>query len=143
MEKGDLSPSLIDLPADAMAVSAVDTNEVIKDITALGLARPSLNPSFPMISVEPFTPVSAHSPTCDEFVLAETMYKTNLMMGEVRILAFFCFLFLSPMALYFNHNLPPITYYWTGLLILDHSYLVRNLTNSQIAETKALEPLKS
>ncbi len=38
---------------------------------------------------------------------------------------------------------PPITYYWTGLLILDHSYLVVNLTNSKIAETKALEPLKS
>jgi predicted membrane-bound dolichyl-phosphate-mannose-protein mannosyltransferase len=30
-----------------------------------------------------------------------------------------------------------ITYYWTGLLILDHSYLVGNLTNSKIAETKA------
>jgi hypothetical protein len=38
---------------------------------------------------------------------------------------------------------PPITYSWTGLLILDHSYLVGNLTNSKIAETKALEPLKS
>jgi hypothetical protein len=38
---------------------------------------------------------------------------------------------------------PPINYYWTGLLILDHSYLVGNLTNSKIAETKALEPLKS
>jgi hypothetical protein len=38
---------------------------------------------------------------------------------------------------------PPITYYWTGLLILDHSYLVGNLTNSKIAGTKALEPLKS
>jgi hypothetical protein len=38
---------------------------------------------------------------------------------------------------------PPITYYWTGLmLILDHSYLVGNLTNSKIAETKALELLK-
>jgi hypothetical protein len=37
----------------------------------------------------------------------------------------------------------PITYYWTGILILDHSYLVRNLTNSKIAETEALEPLKS
>jgi hypothetical protein len=37
----------------------------------------------------------------------------------------------------------PITYYWTGLLILDNSYLVGNLTNSKIAETKALEPLKS
>ncbi len=24
---------------------------------------------------------------------------------------------------------PQITYYWTGLLILDHSYLVGNLTN--------------
>ncbi len=38
---------------------------------------------------------------------------------------------------------PPITYYWTGLVILDHTYLVGNLTNSKIAETKALEPLKS
>jgi hypothetical protein len=38
---------------------------------------------------------------------------------------------------------PEITYYWTGLLILDHLYLVGNLTNSKIAETKALEPLKS
>jgi hypothetical protein len=38
---------------------------------------------------------------------------------------------------------PPITYYWTGFLILDHSYLVGNFTNSEIAETKALEPLKS
>ncbi len=38
---------------------------------------------------------------------------------------------------------PPITYYCTGLLILDHSYLVGNLTNPKIAETKALEPIKS
>ncbi len=38
---------------------------------------------------------------------------------------------------------PLITYYWTSLLILDHSYLVGNLTISKIAETKALEPLKS
>jgi hypothetical protein len=38
---------------------------------------------------------------------------------------------------------PPNTYYWTDLLILDHSYFVWNLTNSKIAETKALEPLKS
>ncbi len=37
----------------------------------------------------------------------------------------------------------PITYYWIGLLRLDHSHLVRNLTNSKTAETKALEPLKS
>jgi hypothetical protein len=36
-----------------------------------------------------------------------------------------------------------ITYYWIGLLILDHSYLVGNLTNSKIAETKAVEPPKS
>jgi hypothetical protein len=33
--------------------------------------------------------------------------------------------------------------YWTGVLILYHSYLVGNLTNSKIAETIALEPLKS
>ncbi len=38
---------------------------------------------------------------------------------------------------------PPITYYCTGLLMLDHSYLVGNLTNSKIAETKAWEPPKS
>ncbi len=38
---------------------------------------------------------------------------------------------------------PTITYYWTVPLILDHSYLVGKLTNSKIAETKALEPLKS
>jgi hypothetical protein len=39
---------------------------------------------------------------------------------------------------------PMITYYWTvSLIILDHSYLVGNLTNSKIAGTKALEPLKS
>jgi hypothetical protein len=36
---------------------------------------------------------------------------------------------------------PPITYYWPGLLILDHSYPVGNLTNSKTAETKGLEPL--
>jgi hypothetical protein len=36
-----------------------------------------------------------------------------------------------------------ITYYWTGFLILDHSYLVGNLTNSKIAEIKATGPLKS
>jgi hypothetical protein len=40
-------------------------------------------------------------------------------------------------------TVPPITYYWTRLLILDHSYLVGNLTNSKTAETKALELLKS
>jgi hypothetical protein len=47
--------------------------------------------------------------------------------------------FFCPMA----NRYPPITYYWTGLLILDHSYLVGNLINSKITETKALEPLKS
>ncbi len=31
---------------------------------------------------------------------------------------------------------PPITYYWTVHLILEHSYLVGNLTNSKIAEQK-------
>jgi hypothetical protein len=35
------------------------------------------------------------------------------------------------------------THYWTVPLILDLSYLVGNLTNSKIAETKALEPPKS
>jgi hypothetical protein len=44
--------------------------------------------------------------------------------------------------LYHLVKVPPITYDWTGLLILDHSYLVGNLTISKIAETKALEPLK-
>jgi hypothetical protein len=43
---------------------------------------------------------------------------------------------------YFTVRYLPITYYWTGLLILDHSFLVGKLT-SKIAETKALEPLKS
>jgi hypothetical protein len=38
---------------------------------------------------------------------------------------------------------PPITYYWTVLLILGHSHLVVNLTHSKIAETEALKPLKS
>jgi hypothetical protein len=42
-----------------------------------------------------------------------------------------------------KNNNPPITYYWTRLIILDHSYFVGNLTNSKMAETKALEPLKS
>jgi hypothetical protein len=37
---------------------------------------------------------------------------------------------------------PAITYYWTGLLILDHVYLIGNLTNSKIAKTKSSEPLK-
>jgi hypothetical protein len=37
---------------------------------------------------------------------------------------------------------PTITYYWTVPIILDHSYLVGNLTHSKIAETKAFEPLK-
>jgi hypothetical protein len=37
----------------------------------------------------------------------------------------------------------PITYYWTGLQILDHSFVVGNFTDSKIAETKALEPLKT
>ncbi len=31
---------------------------------------------------------------------------------------------------------PPITYYWTVPLILDHTYLVGKLTSSKIAETK-------
>ncbi len=50
---------------------------------------------------------------------------------------------------FFMYNLdvsnvvPPITYSCTGLLILDNSYLVGKLTNSIIAETKALVPLKS
>jgi hypothetical protein len=43
----------------------------------------------------------------------------------------------------FQANYPQITYSWTGLLISDHSYLVGNLTNSKVAETKTLEPLKS
>jgi hypothetical protein len=41
-------------------------------------------------------------------------------------------------------TIPPdhlLSYYWTGLLTLDHSYLVGNLT--KIAETKALDHLKS
>ncbi len=42
-----------------------------------------------------------------------------------------------------TYRYPTITYYWTVPLILDHSYLVGNLTNSKVPETKALEPLKS
>jgi hypothetical protein len=37
----------------------------------------------------------------------------------------------------------PITYSWTVPLILDRSYLLGNLRNSKIAETKALDHLKS
>jgi hypothetical protein len=33
---------------------------------------------------------------------------------------------------------PPITYYWTVPLILDHSYLVGKSTSSNIADTKVL-----
>jgi hypothetical protein len=40
-------------------------------------------------------------------------------------------------------NYLPIIYYWTGLLMLDHSCLVGNLTSSKIAETIALELPKS
>jgi hypothetical protein len=31
---------------------------------------------------------------------------------------------------------PPITFYWTVFLILDHSYLVEKLTSSKFADTK-------
>jgi hypothetical protein len=41
------------------------------------------------------------------------------------------------MILHIMYSIPPITYYWTDLIILDYSYLVGNLTNSKIAETKA------
>jgi hypothetical protein len=43
----------------------------------------------------------------------------------------------------FERKYPTITHYCTVPLILDHSYLVGNLTNSIIAETNALEPPKS
>jgi hypothetical protein len=33
-------------------------------------------------------------------------------------------------------SVPPITYYWKGLLILDHSYLVGKLTSSKFADTE-------
>jgi hypothetical protein len=42
----------------------------------------------------------------------------------------------------YSASYPTITYYWAVTLILDHSYLVGNLKNSKIAETKALEPQK-
>jgi hypothetical protein len=32
--------------------------------------------------------------------------------------------------------MPPITYCWTGLLILDHSYLVGKFASSKIAGTE-------
>jgi hypothetical protein len=38
---------------------------------------------------------------------------------------------------------PLIAYYWTGLLILDHSYPVGNLKISKTAERKDLGSLKS
>ncbi len=37
---------------------------------------------------------------------------------------------------------PSITYSWTVPLILDHSYLVGNLTNSKIAEKKSFRTSK-
>jgi hypothetical protein len=37
---------------------------------------------------------------------------------------------------YKTRILPPITYYWTVPLILDHSYLFGKLTSSKIADTK-------
>jgi hypothetical protein len=42
-----------------------------------------------------------------------------------------------------NEGTKIIPLIWTVPLILDHLYLVGNLTNSKIPETKALEPLKS
>jgi hypothetical protein len=45
--------------------------------------------------------------------------------------------------LYALPKYPKITYYWTVPLILDHSYLVGNLKNSKIDETKPLESVKS
>jgi hypothetical protein len=38
-----------------------------------------------------------------------------------------------------SYKIPPIAYYWTRFLIMDHAYLVGNLTDSKIAGTKALE----
>jgi hypothetical protein len=35
-----------------------------------------------------------------------------------------------------SQDIPPITYYWTVPLILDHSYLVGKSTSSKIADTK-------
>jgi hypothetical protein len=41
-------------------------------------------------------------------------------------------------------DVPTIAYYWTRLLIMDHTlYRVGNFTNSKIAETKAIELLQS
>jgi hypothetical protein len=51
-----------------------------------------------------------------------------------------CAVFDCSKAWIWDYNHLPITYSWTGLLILDHSYLVGSLTNSKITETKALEP---
>jgi hypothetical protein len=54
-----------------------------------------------------------------------------------------CLLETEKFALFANieaFTVSPITYHWTVVtvpLILDHSYLVGNLTNSKIAETKA------
>ncbi len=38
-----------------------------------------------------------------------------------------------------SEKLPPITYYWTVPLILDHSYLVGKLTSPKIGDTKVSE----
>ncbi len=35
-----------------------------------------------------------------------------------------------------GHWYPPITYYWTVPVILDHSYLVGKLSSSKIADTE-------
>ncbi len=65
----------------------------------------------------------------DEIAEATHFYGINLMGRNLPTT--FCTIY------YGLQRIPPITYYWTGLLILDHSYLVGNLPNSKIAETKA------
>jgi hypothetical protein len=59
---------------------------------------------------------------------------------------YFNFILIYFLLLIFAYYYPPITYYWTVPLILDHSYVVGKLTSSKIVDTKVsariLEDLK-
>ncbi len=74
-------------------------------------------------------------------------YRTHLQGVKIWRIRHYCLTLFCLYYILYNIYIvlyyPPITYYWTVPLILDHSYLVGNLTNSKIAETNALEPLKS
>ncbi len=66
-------------------------------------------------------------------------HDSKLIFSHVAVFTSSLVDFITMMLVLGSLCIPSITYYWTGLLILDHSYLVGNLTNSKIAETKALE----